>query len=36
MDRSILGDPHSVIEGMMLAGYAIGANVAYVVPLSIL
>lgn len=31
MDRSILeGDPHSVIEGMMLAGYAIGANVAYV------
>ena len=27
MDRSILeGDPHSVIEGMMIAGYAIGAN----------
>lgn len=26
MDRSILeGDPHSVIEGMMIAGYAIGA-----------
>ena len=27
MDRSILeGDPHAVIEGMMLGGYAIGAN----------
>lgn len=27
MDRSILeGDPHSVIEGMMIAGYAIGAE----------
>jgi len=27
MDRSILeGDPHSVIEGMMIAGYAIGAD----------
>jgi NADH-quinone oxidoreductase subunit F len=27
MDRSILeGDPHSVIEGMMIGGYAIGAN----------
>ncbi len=27
MDRSILeGDPHSVIEGMMIAGYAIGAS----------
>ena len=27
MDRSILeGDPHSVIEGMMIAGYAIGAT----------
>lgn len=27
MDRSILeGDPHSVIEGMMVAGYAIGAD----------
>lgn len=27
MDRSILeGDPYSVIEGMMIAGYAIGAN----------
>jgi len=27
MDRSILeGDPHSVIEGMMIAGYAVGAS----------
>lgn len=27
MDRSILeGDPHTVLEGMMVAGYAIGAN----------
>jgi NADP-reducing hydrogenase subunit HndC len=27
MDRSILeGDPHSVIEGMLVAGYAVGAN----------
>lgn len=27
MDRSILeGDPHSVLEAMMIAGYAIGAN----------
>ena len=31
MDRSILeGDPHSVIEGMMLGGYAIGAGMGYV------
>ena len=31
MDRSILeGDPHSIIEGMMLGGYAIGANKGYV------
>ncbi|MBM7622579.1 NADH-quinone oxidoreductase subunit NuoF [Sporohalobacter salinus] len=31
MDRSILeGDPHSVIEGLALGGYAIGANQAYV------
>lgn len=31
MDRSIIeGDPHSVIEGMMLGGYAIGANMGYV------
>jgi len=27
MDRSLLeGDPHSVLEGMMIAGYAIGAS----------
>lgn len=31
MDRSILeGDPHSVIEGMIIAGFAIGANAGYV------
>lgn len=31
MDRSILeGDPHSVIEGMMIGGYAIGASKGYV------
>lgn len=31
MDRSVLeGDPHSVIEGMILAGYAVGANRGYV------
>ncbi len=31
MDRSVLeGDPHSVIEGMIIAGYAIGANKGYV------
>jgi len=31
MDRSILeGDPHSVLEGMMLAGFAIGADEAYI------
>ena len=31
MDRSILElDPHSVLEGMALAGYAIGADVGYV------
>ncbi len=31
MDRSILeGDPHSVIEGMMIAGYAVGADQGYV------
>ena len=30
MDRSILeGDPHSIIEGMMLGGYAIGASKGY-------
>lgn len=31
MDRSIIeGDPHSVIEGMMIAGYAIGASKGYI------
>ncbi len=31
MDRSILeGDPHAVIEGMVIAGYAIGAGEGYV------
>ncbi|WP_461421436.1 NADH-ubiquinone oxidoreductase-F iron-sulfur binding region domain-containing protein [Gudongella sp.] len=31
MDRSILeGDPHSVIEAMVINGYAIGANKGYV------
>jgi len=31
MDRSVLeGDPHSVIEGMLLGGYAIGAQKGYV------
>ena len=31
MDRSILeGDPHSLIEAMTIAGYAIGANQGYV------
>jgi len=31
MDRSILeGDPHSIIEGMLLGGYAIGAGKGYV------
>ncbi|WP_276515017.1 NADH-quinone oxidoreductase subunit NuoF [Vallitalea guaymasensis] len=31
MDRSLLeGDPHAVIEGMTIAGYAIGANKGYV------
>jgi NADH-quinone oxidoreductase subunit F len=31
MDRSLLeGDPHSIIEGMMIAGYAIGASKGYV------
>ncbi len=30
MDRSVLeGDPHSVLEGMMIAGYAIGATKGY-------
>jgi len=31
MDRSILeGDPHAIIEAMIIAGYAIGANKGYV------
>ncbi|MCQ2488799.1 MAG: NADH-quinone oxidoreductase subunit NuoF [Clostridia bacterium] len=31
MDRSVIeGDPHNLIEGMMLAGYAIGATQGYV------
>ncbi len=31
MDRSILeGDPHSVLEGMLICGYAIGAQEGYV------
>ena len=31
MDRSIIeGDPHAVLEGMMLGGYAIGAKLGYV------
>ena len=30
MDRSVLeGDPHAVLEGMMIAGYAIGADEGY-------
>jgi len=31
MDRSVLeGDPHAVIEGMIIAGYAIGATQGYI------
>lgn len=31
MDRSVLeGDPHSVLEGMIIAGFAIGASVGYI------
>lgn len=31
MDRSILeGDPHAVLEGMAIGGYAIGANIGYI------
>ena len=31
MDRSIIeGDPHAVLEGMMLGGYAIGSRLGYV------
>ena len=33
MDCSILeGDPHSVLEAMAIAGYAIGANQGYIYP----
>lgn len=31
MDRSVLeGDPHAVLEGMMIAAYAVGADEAYI------
>ncbi len=31
MDRSVLeGDPHAVLEGMLIAGYAIGSDEAYI------
>jgi len=31
MDRSVLeGDPHSLVEGMIIAGYAIGAQTGYI------
>ncbi|MBF0554952.1 MAG: NADH-quinone oxidoreductase subunit NuoF [Nitrospirae bacterium] len=31
MDRSVLeGDPHAIIEGMLIAGYSIGASYGYV------
>jgi NADH:ubiquinone oxidoreductase subunit F (NADH-binding)/(2Fe-2S) ferredoxin len=31
MDRSIIeGDPHSIIEGMTIGAYAVGANIGYV------
>lgn len=31
MDRSVLeGDPHAVLEGMIIAGYAIGADEGYI------
>ena len=31
MDRSILeGDPHSVVEAMTIAGYAVGADQGYI------
>ncbi len=31
MDRSVIeGNPHSVLEGMMIAGYAIGANHGFI------
>jgi len=31
MDRAVLeGDPHSILEGMLIASYAIGASVGYI------
>jgi len=31
MDRSLMeGNPHSIIEGMIIGGYAIGSNVGYI------
>ncbi len=31
MDRSVLeGDPHAMLEGLLIAGYAIGASVGYI------
>ncbi|WP_273483293.1 NADH-quinone oxidoreductase subunit NuoF [Desulforamulus ruminis] len=31
MDRSVLeGDPHAVLEGMLIAGYAVGAAMGYI------
>ncbi len=31
MDRSVLeGDPHNILEGMLIAGYAIGARFGYI------
>ena len=31
MDRSVLeGDPHAVLEGMTIAGFAIGAKQGYI------
>jgi NADH-quinone oxidoreductase subunit F len=31
MDRSVLeGDPHAILEGMLIAGYAIGADEGYI------
>ncbi|MCS7088389.1 MAG: NADH-quinone oxidoreductase subunit NuoF [Thermoflexales bacterium] len=31
MDRSVMeGDPHRVLEGMIIAGYAVGANQGYI------
>ena len=31
MDRSVLeGDPHRILEGMVIAGYAVGAQQGYI------